>query len=77
MTGVIYQPIWKWKKINEEMEEWSNERENWKIAEMVRTLKYLNPEINFPDAIWAELVSSAIYILNGMGKSSVEGVSPY
>lgn len=75
MTGVVDQPIWKWKKINEE---WSNERENWKIAEMVRTLKYLkNPEINFPDAIWAELVSSAIYILNGMGKSSVEGVSPY
>jgi hypothetical protein len=44
---------------------------------MARTFKYSNSEVEFPDAIWAELVTSAIYILNRTGKSSKDGVSPY
>jgi transposase InsO family protein len=54
-----------------------NERENRTIVEMARTFKYSNSEVEFPDAIWAELVTSAIYILNRTGKSSKDGVSPY
>lgn len=54
-----------------------SERENRTIVEMARTFKYSNPEIQFPEAIWAELVSTAIYILNRTGKSSVKGCSPY
>lgn len=54
-----------------------SERENRTIVEMARTLKYSNPEAEFPVAMWAELCSSAVYILNRTGKSSVEGVSPY
>lgn len=54
-----------------------SERENRTIVEMARTFKYSNSEVEFPDAIWAELVTSAIYILNRTGKSSKEGVSPY
>ncbi|GFU02586.1 retrovirus-related Pol polyprotein from transposon TNT 1-94 [Trichonephila clavipes] len=45
--------------------------------EMARTLKYSNPEVSFPAAIWAELVNSAIHILNRTGKSSIENTSPY
>ncbi|GFX63041.1 retrovirus-related Pol polyprotein from transposon TNT 1-94 [Trichonephila clavipes] len=45
--------------------------------EMARTLKYSNPEVSFPAAIWAELVNSAIYIQNRTGKSSIENTSPY
>ncbi|KMQ81501.1 retrovirus-related pol polyprotein from transposon tnt 1-94 [Lasius niger] len=54
-----------------------SERENRTIIEMARTFKYSNPHIKFPEAIWAELVNSAVYILNRTGKSSEEGVSPY
>jgi transposase InsO family protein len=54
-----------------------SERENRTIVEMARTFKYSNSEVEFPDAIWAELVTSAIYILNRTGKSSKDGVSPY
>lgn len=54
-----------------------SERENRTIVEMARTFKYSNSEVEFPDAIWAELVSTAIYILNRTGKSSIEGVSSY
>lgn len=54
-----------------------SERENRTIIEMARTFKYSNLEIKFPEAIWAELVNSAIYILNRTGKSSKKGISPY
>jgi hypothetical protein len=47
------------------------------MVEMARTYKYSNSEVEFPDAICAELVTSAIYILNRTGKSSKNGVSPY
>ena len=53
------------------------ERDNRTIVGMARVFKYSNPDIEFPEAIWAELVSSAVYVLNRTGKSSVEGVSPY
>lgn len=43
---------------------------------MARTFRYSNPEINFLDATWTELILSVIYILNKTGKSSVENVSP-
>lgn len=53
------------------------ERENRTIVEMARTFKYSNSDVELPAAIWAELVSTAVYILNRTGKSSVEGTSPY
>lgn len=52
------------------------ERENRTIIEMARTFKYSNSEINFPAAIWAELVSTAVYILNRTA-DSVGGLSPF
>ncbi|GFT42873.1 retrovirus-related Pol polyprotein from transposon TNT 1-94 [Trichonephila clavipes] len=55
----------------------ASEREMQTTIEMARTLKYSNPEVSFPAAIWAELVNSAIYILNRTGKSSIENTSPY
>ncbi|GFU02253.1 copia protein, partial [Trichonephila clavipes] len=55
----------------------ASEREMRTTIEMARTLKYSNPEVSFPAAIWAELVNSAIYILNRTGKSSIENTSPY
>jgi hypothetical protein len=51
--------------------------ENRTIVEMARTFKYSNSEVELPDAIWAELVTSAIYILNRTGKSPKVGVSPH
>ena len=35
-----------------------------------RTLKNLNPEINFPSSLWAEFISTSVYVLNRTGKSS-------
>lgn len=55
----------------------NTERENRTIIEMARTFCYSNPDIKFPDAIWAELVTAASYILNRTGKSSIQGVSPF
>ncbi|GFU40104.1 retrovirus-related Pol polyprotein from transposon TNT 1-94 [Trichonephila clavipes] len=55
----------------------ASEREMRTTIEMARTLKYSNPEVSFLAAIWAELVNSAIYILNRTGKSSIENTSPY
>ncbi|GFS54006.1 retrovirus-related Pol polyprotein from transposon TNT 1-94 [Trichonephila clavipes] len=55
----------------------ASEREMQTTIEMARTLKYSNPEVSFPAVIWAELVNSAIYILNRTGKSSIENTSPY
>ncbi|XP_044760209.1 uncharacterized protein LOC123317668 [Coccinella septempunctata] len=54
-----------------------SERENRTIVEMARTFKYSNSEVEFPDSIWAELVMSAIYILNRTGKSSEDGFTPF
>ncbi|GBL94862.1 hypothetical protein AVEN_197540-1 [Araneus ventricosus] len=44
---------------------------------MARTFKYSNPDLNNPAAMWAELVTTDVYLLNRTGKSSVEGTSPY
>ena len=54
-----------------------SERENRTIFEMARTFKYSNPEIKFPKAIWAELVSTALHVRNRTGKSSEKRFSPY
>lgn len=54
----------------------NTEGENRIIVEMVRTFCHSNPDIKFPDAIWAELVNTASYVLNRIGKSSIEGISP-
>lgn len=53
------------------------QRENRSIVEMTRTLKYSNPDLEFPAQIWAELVTTAIYLLNRLGNSSVERVTPF
>ncbi|GBM08779.1 hypothetical protein AVEN_979-1 [Araneus ventricosus] len=55
----------------------TSERERRTIIEMERTLKYSNPDGIYPAAVWAELVTTAIYVLNRTGKSSVEGASSY
>lgn len=55
----------------------SCERENRTIVEMARTLKYSNEEIVFSNTLWAEFISTAIYILNRTGKSAVASSSPY
>lgn len=55
----------------------NTEREMRTVVEMARTFKYSNEEACFPDALWAELVAAATYILNRTGKSSLEGISPY
>ncbi|XP_014271044.1 uncharacterized protein [Halyomorpha halys] len=39
---------------------------------MARTFKYFNEDLTFPDALWAEFVATAIYILNRTGKSSIK-----
>ncbi|KAK7576629.1 hypothetical protein V9T40_012915 [Parthenolecanium corni] len=44
---------------------------------MARTFKNSNPEVEFPAAIWAELVTTAGYVLNCLRKSSVKNKSPY
>lgn len=46
-----------------------SERENRTIVEMARTLKYSSSKVEFPGAMWTELVTTAVYILNR--------VSPY
>lgn len=55
----------------------ASERENRTVIEMARTFRYSNKNIQFPDAIWAELVRTAIYVLNRTRKTSVEGKSPH
>ncbi|GBO30829.1 Retrovirus-related Pol polyprotein from transposon TNT 1-94 [Araneus ventricosus] len=54
-----------------------SERENRTIVEMARTLKNSNPDVEFPPALWAELINTSVYILNRTGKSSVKKASPY
>lgn len=44
---------------------------------MARTLKNSNAELDFPPALWAELVNTSVNILNRTGKSSIKNASPY
>lgn len=53
------------------------ERDNRTIVEMARTLKYGNSEVDFPKFLWAEFVSTSVYVLNRTGKSSVPDTTPY
>lgn len=53
------------------------ERENRTVVEMARTFKYSNENVVYPEEIWAELIQTAIYVLNRTAKSSEEGKSPY
>ena len=52
-----------------------NERENRTIVEAARAMKFAHEEL--PQALWAELINTAAYILNRTGPSSIEGKSPY
>ncbi|GBM55330.1 hypothetical protein AVEN_252698-1 [Araneus ventricosus] len=55
----------------------ASEREMRIIIEMARTFKYSNPDVNYPAAMWAELITTAVYVLNRTGQLSVEeGASP-
>ncbi|CAB3250055.1 unnamed protein product [Arctia plantaginis] len=42
---------------------------------MARSLMYAHAKI--PPALWAEMISAAVYILNRTGPTSVDGKSPY
>ena len=53
------------------------ERENRTIVEMARTLKYSNPDVEYPPGMWAELCQTAVYILNRTAKSSEENKTPW
>lgn len=53
-----------------------NKRENRIIVEMAETFIYSNFGIIL-DTMWAELISSAMCILNRIRKCSVEGASMY
>lgn len=55
----------------------ASERENRTVIEMARTFKYSNKNVQFPEAIWAELVRTAIYILNRTRKTPVDDKSPH
>lgn len=55
----------------------STERDNRTIVEMARTLKYGNREADFPKSLWAEFVSTSVYVLNRTGKSSVPDTTPF
>ena len=53
------------------------ERDNRTIVEMARTLKYSVEGVEFPNYLWAEFISTSVYILNRTGKSTVPNSSPY
>ena len=53
----------------------SAEREMRTIVEAARTM--LHGHVEFPKILWAEMVSTATYILNRTGVSSVEAKSPF
>lgn len=55
----------------------SSERDNRKVIEMAKTFKYSNKSIQILEALFAELVNIAIYVLNTVGKSSVKNKSPH
>lgn len=44
---------------------------------MARTFTYSNPQVKFPKAMWEKFIRTSIYVLKRIGKSSVNGVSPY
>lgn len=52
-----------------------SERENRTIVEMARAMMHAHEEL--PQFLWAELVQTAVYILNRTGPTSVEGKSPF
>ena len=43
---------------------------------MTRKLMFSNRNVQFPDAIWAEMVNTSIYISNRSRKKIIEGKSP-
>lgn len=51
------------------------ERENRTVVEMARSL--MHAHANICTALWAEMVSTAVYILNRSGPTSIDGKSPY
>lgn len=53
------------------------ERDNRTIVEMARTLKYSNPDLEYPASMWAELCQTAVYVLNRTGTSSEKGRTPW
>ena len=52
-----------------------SERENRTLVEAARAMRLAHEEL--PQALWAELINTAAYILNRTGPSSIEGKSPY
>ncbi|GBN66644.1 hypothetical protein AVEN_262729-1 [Araneus ventricosus] len=52
-----------------------SEREKRTIVKMSRILKNSNPVVEFPPALWAEIMNTSVYILNRTRKSSVKNVS--
>ena len=52
-----------------------SERENRTLVEAARAMRLAHEEL--PQALWAELINTAAYILNRTGPSSVEGKTPY
>ena len=51
----------------------SSERENRTVIEIARTLRFSNRNVQFPDALWAEIVNTSIYILNRTRKTNLKG----
>lgn len=51
------------------------ERDNRTVVEMARSL--MNAHVKIPTGLWAEMVLTAVYILNRTGPTRIEGKSPY
>lgn len=52
-----------------------SERENRTVVECARSMMYAHEDL--PQKLWAELVNTAVYILNRTGPTTVEDKSPY
>ena len=52
-----------------------SERDNRTIVESARAMMYAHEEL--PQYLWAELVSTAIYVINRTGPTNIENKSPY
>ena len=52
-----------------------SERDNRTVVETARAIMHAHG--NIPQSLWAEIISTAAYILNRTGPSSVTGVSPF
>ncbi|BET01095.1 Reverse transcriptase (RNA-dependent DNA polymerase) [Nesidiocoris tenuis] len=52
-----------------------SERDNRTVVEVARTLMHSHEE--FPQALWAEMINTAAYILNRSGVSSIPNKSPH